>query len=253
MTLPIEIFYHLYIPPDWKSCLWAQFLDRYVNNLQCSRLYDLATINLCITMPKFWTEIPGIQFTKHDDHQQILTFENKIREYINLRYPKINVLEIRDINEQNLYEGQTLRFIHQRAHQVNAYFLYTHSKGMHNYHPAAATDNWLEILDYFIINQWSSNIKHLETHDVVGVRDAVSRDLVMSGNFWWSKTEHIQKLPDPIKSELYWFQDPDIGKREFERRYAFERWVMSNSPQYYYAIDTKTNHYTDYCFLENLI
>jgi hypothetical protein len=204
-------------------------------------------------MPRFWTEIPGMKFTKHDNPQQILTFEDKIREYLSLRYPEINILEIRDINEQNLYEGQTLRFIHQRAHQINAYFLYTHSKGMHNYHPAAATDNWLEILDYFVIDQWSSNIKHLKTHDVVGVGDAISSNLVMSGNFWWSKSQHIRTLPDPLDVGKYWYQNPDPIKRDHEYRYAFERWIMSNNPKYYYATDTKTNHYTDYCFLENLI
>lgn len=253
MLLPIEVYYHLYIPNDWKSFLWAQFLDRHLGKLRQSRLYDIAKINLAITMPRYWSEMPGYNFSRNRDPGTPLTFEDKIREYVGNRYPKAKILEVRDLSEVNLYESQTLRFLHQSACQTDAYFLYIHSKGMHNYHPAAATDNWLEILDYFIIDRWASNIKHLETHDVVGVRDAMSRDLVMSGNFWWSKSEHIKKLPDPTRTELYWPQDPDFGKREFERRYAFERWIMSNSPRFRYVVDTKTNHYVDYCFLENLI
>jgi hypothetical protein len=35
-------------------------------------------------------------------------------------------------------------------------------------------------------------------------------------------------------------------------RYAFERWLLINKPKVAHIVDTKTDHYTNYCFVENL-
>ena len=74
---PIEIFYHLYIPDDWKCCLWSHFLDGCVSQLKESRLLEISNFNLSITMPKYWTEIAGFPLSKHDDPSVRLTFEDR--------------------------------------------------------------------------------------------------------------------------------------------------------------------------------
>ena len=198
-------------------------------------------------MPRHWTKIGNTNIAKHDDQNFVLSFGDKIREYVSLRYPRVTILNIRDLTEENLYEGQTLKFLYEKSKTVNTYFLYCHSKGIANFHPLGATDNWKEILDYFIIDQWSYHISKLKEFDVTGVKDAISADLVMSGNFWWSKSQYISGLCDPLNTQSY-FGETNV--RTF--RYAFERWVMTGSPKYNYIVDTKTNHYTTNCFLENL-
>jgi hypothetical protein len=155
-------------------------------------------------------------------------------------------VDICDVTEPNTYEGKTLKLLQQRAYQVDAYFLYLHSKGISNYSPVATTTNWKEVLDHFIIKEWPHHVRKLQEYDVSGVSDAISGGLVMSGNYWWSKSQHIRSLAHPLDTEAYF--EP-MGPTY---RYAFERWITSNQATINYIIHTQTNHYTDYCFLENL-
>jgi len=243
---PIEIFYHLYIPDDWKCCLWSHFLDGCISQLEESRLLEISNFNLSITMPKYWTEIAGFPLTKHGDPSMRLTFEDKIREYVHLRYPLVNIIDIRDNTEPNVYEGKTLKLLQQRATQVDACFLYLHSKGITNYSPIGTTTNWKDVLDHFVIKEWPYHVRKLQEYDVSGVSDAISSGLVMSGNYWWSKSQHICKLADPLDTEAYF--EP-MGPTY---RYAFERWITSNQADINYIINTQTNHYTTNCFVERL-
>ena len=243
---PIEIFYHLYIPGDGRCSLWSYFLDGCMTQLAESRLLEISNVNLSITMPKHWTEVSGLSLTKHDDHTVRLSFEDKLREYVHLRYPFVHIVDICDITEPNTYEGKTLKLLQQRACQVDTYFLYLHSKGITNYSPVATTTNWKEVLDHFVIKEWTHHVRKLQDHDVSGVRDAISSDLVMSGNYWWSKSSHIRALADPLDTEAYY---ETVGPTY---RYAFERWITSNQAILNYIVDTKTNHYMNYCFVEKL-
>jgi len=246
MNQPIEIFFHLYIPSDWKHTLWSYFLDSFMSVLSKSNLLDVANVNLIIAMPKYWTKIGSVEITKFDEDQIILTFELKVREYIKLRYPQITILDIRDLSEKNIYEGQTLKLLHEKSKITDSYFLYCHSKGSFNLHPLGCTTNWKEILDYFVIEKWTYHINKLREFDVTGVKDLISSDLVMSGNFWWSKSEYLKTLLDPLDTESY------FEPMSHTYRYAFERWIMTGNPKYNYIVDTKTNHYATNCFLENL-
>ena len=62
----------------------------------------------------------------------------------------------------------------------------------------------------------------------------------------------LKNLPDPLSSNLY-TTDPNYAPDGGAYRYAFEQWVLANSPTIDYLVDTKTVHYDDYCFLENLL
>ena len=165
---------------------------------------------------------------------------------MHLRYPFVNVVDIRDNTEPNVYEGKTLKLLHQRAAEVDTYFLYLHSKGITNYSPIGTTTNWKDVLDHCIIKEWPYHVRKLQDYHVSGVRDAISSDLVMSGNYWWSTSKHIRTLADPLDTEAYY--EP-LGPTY---RYAFERWITSNQATLNYIVDTQTNHYTTNCFVEKL-
>ena len=107
--------------------------------------------------------------------------------------------------------------------------------------------NWREILNYYCISQWKSCIDILENnnYDVVGVKDHADGK-VISGNFWWAKSSYIKTLINPIENE-------GVRPDTVSNRYHLELWIVSNRPSVYYIADTKTNHYSQYCFLEDLI
>jgi hypothetical protein len=102
-----------------------------------------------------------------------------------------------------------------------------------------------------MIEEWPRCLKHLGRADVVAVKDMHSTEYTMSGNFWWSKSEYIRKLPEPIDSSVY-HTHADFHPGRVSYRYAFENWISLERPNVYHMVDTKTDHYKDYCFLESL-
>jgi hypothetical protein len=88
--------------------------------------------------------------------------------------------------------------------------------------------------------------------DVVGVKDKRTTDVMVSGNFWWSKSEYIRKLPEPIDSTTYQVH-PKFHPGGPSYRYTFEDWISIEKPIVYHIVDTRTSHYENYCFLENLL
>jgi hypothetical protein len=263
---PIEVFYHLYIPPDDRATNWTWCVDQQLGLIKQTKLSNIAKINMAITMPVNWISIYNIPFYKnnspsqhfsvgalgntlvHNSETAELNFEGKVREYINLRYPFVNIIEVRDLIEPNLFEGQTLTALYQACWEKDIDVLYIHSKGVSS--SSASVAAWREILNHFCIAEWTQCVKLLETCDVVGVKDLVSCPITMSGNFWWSKSSHVRKLPPPLQAE-YYYEEIVPGTGSY--RYAFERWIMSCNPAIHHIVDTKTDHFTNYCFLENLL
>jgi hypothetical protein len=247
---PIEVFYHLLILPTARAVTWTWWVDQQIGLIKQSKLHNVAKINMAITMPYDWVETFGIFITSNDDYRQI-TFGEKVREYINTRYPFVNIISIRHTSEPNIFEGQTLALIHARCQEVDIDVCYIHSKGVFNTSPSIAT--WREVLNHFIISEWTQCVHALGESDVVGVKDLRTIDLVTSGNFWWSKSSHIRKLAEPIRSEVYLPNNPEMYPDTHAYRYAFERWILTETPKVHYMIDTQIDHYGTYCFLENLI
>jgi hypothetical protein len=206
---------------------------------------------MAITMPYDWAETFGIFITANSNAQHRINFGDKVVEYIRTRYPFVKIINIRHTSEPNIYEGQTLALLHERCKQVDIDVCYFHSKGIINTNPATA--NWREILNHYTITEWTKCVKLLEQTDVVGVKDLRTFGLMTSGNFWWSKSSHIRTLPEPLQSNVYLPEKPDVYPGAPGYRYAFERWVMTGNPPINYTIDTQTDHYGTYCFLENLL
>jgi hypothetical protein len=220
--------------------MWTWWVDEQLGLIKSSKLMDVATVNMAITMPKHYVVDPN--------HQ--VEFWMLVENYIKARYPFVNILNIRDVHETNIFEGQTLRYVHQACQERDIDVLYIHSKGFisNTSHVSA----WRQILNYYTIDQWPKCLKRLETNDVVGVKDSIVPNNMVTGNFWWSKSQHIRNLPEPLNSAAYQTDRnkyPDGGAY----RYTFEDWVTLNNPSVHYIVDTKTSHYEDYCFLEDLI
>ena len=235
----IEIFYHLFIPADDTYKMWTWWVDEQMTLLKTSKLHEIAVVNMAITMPKYWSPDPN--------HPQL--FLALVTDYIKTRYSFVKILDVRDTGEPNIYEGQTLRFLHQVCQNKDIDVLYFHSKGyMSN---TAYVSSWRQILNHYCIEQWPKCLKYLQLVDVVGVKDKQTPGYRVSGNFWWSKSEYIRRLPEPVDSTIYQ-TNPDFQPNGASYRYTFEDWISVERPKIYHIVDTRTDHYKDYCFLEHL-
>ena len=232
----IEIFYHLYIPPDDRRALSIWWIDDHVARLRSSGLIEVAKVNMCITMPIYLV---------------FGNFGKDLLMYINKRYPFINILDVRDTSEPtNIYEGQTLKLLHNRCLlDDNTLVLYTHSKGIG--HPTIFNNCWRQILDYYSIDQWKQCVDILQNTDneLVGVKD-ISK-LTVSGNVWWARSSYIKTLPEPIDSSKYTVEHKWPGTREY--RWVFEDWISLNTPRTHHIANTNVYHYDTIKFLEEVI
>ena len=250
---PIEVFYHLYIPDSIHAGNWIWWVDQQLLLIRNSKLSNIAKINMAITMPKYWVSMNNMHFIKDTEHWDELihmSFENKVTEYINLRYPFVNILNIRDTGDLNIYEGHTLKLLYDRCQEVDINVLYFHSKGVLN-NGAASVANWREILNHFCITEWAECVGQLQQADVVGLKESSKLNIV-SGNFWWSNSAYIKSLPEPLASEKY-MPAADCWPGRVSYRYSFENWITVNNPNIHFIAETGTNHYRQYCFLENVI
>ena len=237
----VEVFYHLFIPLNDSFRTWPWWVDEQLGLIKSSKLIDVATVNMAITMPKYVAVDPN----------HYVPFWELVADYVSRRYPFVRILDIRDTSDTNLYEGQTLRFLHQACQDRDIDVMYIHSKGCIS--NTAHVSTWRQVLNHFTIAEWPTCLKYLETNDVVGVKDKYSLShKTVSGNFWWSKSEYIRNLPEPLNSTTYQ-TDPNRYPDGGAYRYTFEDWISVNNPSVHYIVDTKTDHYADYCFLEDLL
>jgi len=235
------VYYHYWIPDDWRSLFWYWQLDEQCRLLEQSGLTKNAYINCFITMPVYWSnDVRGMPFHAAGTRNPIL-FHEKVREYIEFRYPYIN-LSFRDTGLVNIYEGATLRELHGDsllfANETPHDVLYIHNKGISSAGPNAKL--WFDSLNRTLITGWEKCVESLNAgNNVVGVRDNTvrfdERGLThVSGNMFWSKMSYIVKLDDPL----------------YDDRYEYERWITSGDKEgkkVDYILDLKADPFIDYC------
>lgn len=217
---PIYVFYHFFAPPgsDWT---WA--LNQQLLTLRKSGLVPFAKVNMHIT-----------------GHVDLA--------YIERRYPFVNVMDVRGIGEQNIFEGQTLKAIWSHQFEPDARILYMHNKGATSNSPYVAA--WRETLNHEMITNWTKCYGLLHHYDVVGISDSHvirSNSVITSGNFWWATAEYLSKLPDPIDSTQY-LDKHHPGDHDY--RYCFERWITSGNPKLVFSCDMNVDPYIEYYFVE---
>lgn len=118
---------------------------------------------------------------------------------IMFKYPKY-IVEYTDINWG---EGiMALRKVDELSRLRDDYkILYFHTKGVFNKYKNFDTkeisnlkfegiNNWVEMLEYFLIDNWEKCVKQLDEYDTVGV---TNNSNWWWGNFWWTKSTHVQK------------------------------------------------------------
>jgi hypothetical protein len=141
------------------------------------------------------------------------------------RYNYNNQIKMIKISE-NLtdYELPTLNYLYNFCLKNNNYnILYIHTKNVGKEINVCIEDQ-IEYMLHFLITKWDICIKELNKYHVCGVDLRIQPILHYSGNFWWSKSEHIISLPSPIVfNDLSKFPNPLNSLRHNQ-----EFWICYN-------------------------
>ena len=113
----------------------------------------------------------------------INSYKKYIETYINNKV--INEKKIKGINDEE-----------EEINEVNKnyYLYYIHSKSVSR--TDKCYNDWRNLCEYFTIDKWKLNIELLEYYDCIGTNLKNFPKKHYSGNFWWSKSEHLNTLKD---------------------------------------------------------
>jgi hypothetical protein len=227
-------YYHLYLTDDVAA--WSSFLlDNYKKMEDSGLLDELEKIHLIVI-----GNIDNIRLA----YGLAKTLSNKYEftAYDNPMGNDNNLLSLNDAHSfpPQVNENTTIKLLYDHACKEDAYFLYNHSKGITSFERYLKTYNfdcfinyyyWKEYLVWGVIDEWKQCINSLDSNfDVAGTNYMTEPEPHYSGNFWWTKSSHVKKLPDPI-TDQWWFDLQKDHWHEWFRhasiRYKDEMWVCS--------------------------
>jgi hypothetical protein len=168
---------------------WSDIFRKLISDLKESGLYQIVKSIKC-----------NILTQNMDELDECLTD------------PKIEIIGIS--NELHLHETPTINLLYEHSLKEDFKVLYIHTKGVTRYGCQNVT-SWVKYLSYFNIYKHEICIDNLDTYDSVGVNLQNNPVLHYSGNFWWSKSEHIKKLGECVYnrpcSPEFWLTETQIG------------------------------------------
>jgi hypothetical protein len=168
---------------------------------------------------------------------------------------KYNLIQVR-----NSYEYDAIDMIWNDCQKENINVCYVHAKGITR-PDNECTSDWRKYMSYFMIEKWEDRVKDLVDCDCTGVNLIGNREdylespstwghtkapIHYSGNYWWSKSEHIKQLKKPSE---FWPSD-DYKKW----RVVPEMWLCQLADsKYCCAWQSNVNHYHERYTEENYI
>jgi len=122
--------------------------------------------------------------------------------------------------EENLYEKYAINNYKKHIEDPSYYLYYMHTKGVsHDINKQPIFTNIRQILNFYTITKHKINIKLLEKYDAVGCSLSIYPVLHFSGNFWWAKSEYLNKLEDCgneyLDPEMYIGAKSKINKEQY--------------------------------------
>jgi hypothetical protein len=180
--LPSYIYIHVCCINNYK-----EIFEYLMNHIKESGLYDqVKEIRCCIL----------------GDYDENIFLDKKIK----IRATSDNV---------QLYEVFTINQLHEDCKNEQFNILYLHTKGVSK--PTNVfIKSWTEYMCYFNIHHYNNCIELLKDNDSVGVNLKDEGVCHYAGNFWWSKSEYINKLDKCTyacyNSPEFWLTEQKIGK-----------------------------------------
>jgi len=211
----IKLYYHIYTSSH--RILGLSFVDQQLRRIYPTQLQNFAELNCVIHGPH------------HEEVREIIT-----------RYGGWRILECRPDDPEGLRETRTLRYIWQDA-GYNDIVAFIHTKGI-AYHSGEkaihgftlprnlrAINSWRFALEYFCIDDWRNRFDRLSSGiDTESAFMNLEPYWNYAGNMWWSRGDHIRKLPDPTGIE-------GIDLRDAARSWLF--WHKGNHISLFHVLD----------------
>ena len=216
-------FYFIALMNDWK-----EIVDNQISTIISSELFS-KTEKLFL-------------YIYYENEEDLKYITEKFKDYVN-----VSIL----VGVTNEYEFPILKVIKDISRDDDFYCYYLHSKGvsiteknMTTYNGAInlthlknCVNDWRKYMEYFIINRYEDSIKFLdEGFDSCGVnlttKDLLSRPIPphFSGNFWWSKSDYLKKLPE-------------IDSLNLKNRFNAENWIGMGNGKLKCLYETKAGYH----------
>ena len=145
---------------------------------------------------------------------------------------KFNICNYSD-NPQ-LYEIPTINKIHQFSKEnTNCNILYLHTKGISYDDNDKKENDWIDMMLYFLVEKFELCLEKLQ-HGIQAVGCSYNyknNPAHFSGNFWWSESQYISKLPSLIEKT----ENVNPNDAEF--------WLCKNNPSIYELHNSIISHY----------
>jgi len=119
----------------------------------------------------------------------ICNYNKDILNVIN-KYDKFIIIS----TNENLYEKYAINNYKKYINDNEYYLYYFHSKSVSR--QEKYYNDWRILCDYFTLTKWRLSIELLKYYDCVGTNMKQFPKIHYSGNYWWSKSEHLNKLYD---------------------------------------------------------
>jgi len=100
---------------------------------------------------------------------------------------------------RNLYEKFAINNYKNYINDASKYYLYYfHTKAVSRSEPLFT--NVRQTLNYYTLTQFEININLLNYYDAVGCSLSTYPKVHFSGNFWWARSDYLNKLSEPINN-----------------------------------------------------
>lgn len=209
------------MPDLTKICYRKNFTESYYNQTVCF-IHSCNLGNLDV-LDSLISHLIDSGLMNVLDHVWIIN----VGQPINKTYPGISIIQY-DSNTAT-FELQTLNLIYKFSDRnPGTKVLYLHTKGVSYGKSHHNITDWTNLMLHFLVDKYEKAILLLDNSDAVGVNYLDTPHKHFSGNFWWSKTNHIRRL-GPILSGI---------------RHDAEWWILSKPDTIHIELyNSHTNHY----------
>lgn len=231
----LTMYYHTYLDDRY---LWAQLFMEKFKIIEDSNLKpEISKVRItAITQDDPRTELFYKLCSQYNMNIEI-EFIHNMYDTDEAMMKDLSVLKT-DLN-RNVNENYTMKKIWDDCLKEDQLVLYLHAKGItsitNNLIPGLVSKfrnryYWRQFL-YHTISDWRTCVSELNNgYDTAGVDYATDPSEHYRGNFFWTKSEHVRKLPNPMT--FAWWQELKARKNhpwlnQISERFATEQWLCS--------------------------
>ena len=198
--MPIIGYIHICQHGNWKNSF-----DMLMKEVLVSGLYNAATEIRCGVLNDTGNYIHEEKYILHDSlkYTDLDYTHRKILGEYSYDPNKPTKMKIVYVGKSEEYERPTLLHMKKSAEYdpPNTKYFYIHTKGLRWYGTPRekCVIDWIKLMLYWNIENWCDAVDVLNKYDVYGCNyNNLEHPPHYSGNFFWTNTYHLMKLPDKI-------------------------------------------------------